>query len=95
MVIRSLGADAFPRAANFGFERFCRRVHQHDAPPIGLDPLEDQFHDALQELVDVERVADGQGRAVHHLQIASRPGEPGVLRLFRAEFKKPAAFLLR
>ena len=56
------------------------RVHEHDAAAVGLDPLEDQLHDPLQQLVDVQRVADGQRRAVHDLQVAPRPGEPGVLR---------------
>ena len=53
------------------------RVLEHDAAAVGVDPLEDHVHDPRQQLVDVERVADGQGRAVHDLQIAAGPGEPG------------------
>ena len=78
-----------------GCSVFVRRIHQHDAAAVGLDPLEDQLHDPLQELIDVERVADGQRRAVHDLQIAPRPGEPGVLRRVGAEVEDLAAFLLR
>ena len=75
-----VGADALARAADLRLKRLAGRVHQHDAAAVGLDPLEDQLHDPLQQLVDVQRVADGQRRAVHHLQVAPRPGEPRVLR---------------
>ena len=89
-----VGADALASAADLGLQQFCRRVHQHDAAAVGLDPLEDQLHDPLQQLVDVQRVADGQRRAVHHLQVAPRPGEPGVLRHFGLRIEDPAAFFL-
>ena len=46
------------------------------------------------QLVDVQRVADRQGRAVHHLQVAPRPGEPGILRPTGAEFERPGAVFL-
>ena len=56
------------------------RVDQHDAAAVGLDPLEDQLHDAVEQLVDVLRVADGQRRAIHDLQVAAGPGRARSLR---------------
>jgi len=53
-------------------------VDQHDATAIGFDPLEDQFQDALEQLVDVQGMTDGQRRAVHHLQVAAGAGQPGT-----------------
>ena len=42
-------------------------INKHDAATIGLDPFEDQLHDALQQLVDIQCVAYGQRRSVHDL----------------------------
>jgi len=64
-------------------------------PRSASTPFEDQFQDALQQLVDVERVAHGQRGAIHHLQIASRPGQPRVLRHVGLEVEDAAAFFLR
>ena len=91
-----VGADALARAADLRLQRFGGRVQQHDAAAVGLDPLEDQFHDPVQQLVDVQRVADGQGRAVHDLQVAAGPGQPRVLRQASpVEVEDAAALLLR
>ena len=94
MVIFSSVANSLPCPTNAGLQDFRSRVHQHDAPPVGLDPLENQFHDPLQELIDVERMADGQGGTIHDLQIAACPGEPRVLRHFGLKIEDPAAFFL-
>ena len=53
-------------------------IDEHDAAAVGFDPLEDQLHDAVQQLIDVERVADGQRRAIHDLQIAARRASQGL-----------------
>ncbi len=45
------------------------------------------------QLVDVQRVADGQRRAIHDLQIAAGPREPRVLG--RPVSEDGAAFFLR
>ena len=71
------------------------RIEEHDATPVGLDPLENQLHDAVEQLVDVQRMADRQGRAVHHLEIAACAGQPGVLRQVGLGVEDPAAFFLR
>ena len=80
MVIFSSASDALAGAAHLRLQLLRLRVHEHDAAAVGLDPLEDQLHDPLQQLVDVQRVADRQGRAVHHLEIAAGAGQPGILR---------------
>ena len=54
-------------------------VEKHDASAVGLDPLEDELEDPPEELVDVERVADGERRPVHHLEVAAGPGQPAVV----------------
>ena len=54
-------------------------VEEHDASAVGLDPLEDELEDPPEELVDVEGVADGQRRSVHHLEVAAGPGQPAVV----------------
>ena len=54
-------------------------IEEHDTPAVGLDPLEHELEDPAEKLVDVERVADGKRRAVHHLEIAAGPGEPAVV----------------
>jgi len=66
-------------AARRGTQRARRRIEEHDAAPVGLDPFEHEVQDPRQQLVDVERVADGEGRPVHHLEVATRPGEPAVV----------------
>ena len=78
-----------------GIESLRVRIEEHDAAAVGLDPLENQLHDAVEQLVDVQRMADGQGRAVHHLEIAAGPGQPGVLRQVGLGVEDPAAFFLR
>jgi len=94
MVDFFLGANTLARAARTGLQKFRGRVHEHDATAIGLDPFENQLHDPLQKLIDVECVADGQGGAVHYLQVAACPGQPGVLRHFGLRIENSAAFLL-
>ena len=58
-------------------------IEQHDAAAVGFDPFEDELEDPAEKLVDVERVAHRQRRAIHHLEIAAGSGEPAVLRLLR------------
>ena len=84
----SSGADALAVAAHLGLELLGLWIEQHDAAAVGLDPLEDQLHDAVEQLIDVERVADGQRRAIHDLQIAAGPGQPGAGRRLRVESRK-------
>ncbi len=55
---------------------------QHDAAAIGLERLEDQFEDALQQLIEVESVADGLGGLVHHSQTREGVLQPGAFDLF-------------
>ena len=42
-------------------------VDEHHHAAVGFDPLKDQIEYAGQELVNVKRVTDRQGGAVHHL----------------------------
>ena len=79
--------------ADLGPQLFRLLVHQHDAAPIRLDPLEDQFHDPIQQLVDVQRVADRQRRAIHDLEVAAGPGQPGTLQAVGADEDLAAFFL--
>ena len=83
-MIRSSDRCAFAIAAHFGPKLLRLRIEQHDAAAVGLDPFENQLHDPPQKLIDIERMADGQGRAIHDLQIAASPGEPLSLRRVRA-----------
>ena len=92
-LVAAVGVVAGPPHA--GIESPRVRIEEHDATPVGLDPLENQLHDAVQQLVDVQRMADRQGRAVHHLEIAACPGQPGVLRQVGLGVEDPAAFFLR
>ena len=69
-------------------------VLEHDAAAVGVDPLEDHLHDPGEQLVDVERVAHGQRRAIHDLQIAAGPGEPGRGGLVGGRGEDLAAFRL-
>lgn len=64
---------------HLGGKLFGLFVEQHDAAAIGFDPFEDQLHDAIEQLVDIERMAYRQGRAIHDLQFATCPGEQGLL----------------
>ena len=73
-----VGGHALAGAAHLGLELLGLRIDEHDAAAVGLDPFENQFHDPLQQLIDVQRVADGQGRAVHHLEIAADAGQPRI-----------------
>ena len=41
-----------------------RRLAQHDAAAVGVEGAKDQLQDALEELIEVEDVADGLGRLV-------------------------------
>ena len=54
------------------------RVDEHDATTVGFDPIENQPHDPVEQLVDIERVAHGQGRTVHHLQVIAAVREPHI-----------------
>ncbi len=87
-------AVGFAVAADAGTKLAGLAIDEHDAAAVGLDPFEDQLHDAAQELVDVERVADGERRAIHHLQVAVGAGEPVALRLIEVEREELAALLL-
>ena len=76
---------SFAIVANFGDQFACWMIHQQNQSSVCFDPLEDQFHDALQQLVDVQGMADFQRGAVHDLQVAAGPGEPRVGGLFGIE----------
>ena len=67
-----VGVGALAGAADLRLEGLVQRVHEHDAAAVRLDPLEDQLHDPLEQLVDVQRVAHRQGGAVHDLEVAPR-----------------------
>ena len=86
-----VGLHAAAVATDLGHELLRLRVLEHDAAAIGVDPFKDHVHDPRQQLVDVERVAHGQGRAVHDLQIAAGPSQPGrrVLVFGRSEDLAP------
>ena len=73
------GLDALAIAAGGGRQLVRFVINEHDAAAIGFDPFENQVDDAGQELVDIERVADGQSRAIHDLQVAAGGGEPGAV----------------
>lgn len=81
-------------AADAGFERLRLRIQEQEAAAIGVNPLKDQVHDPPQKLVDVQRMADRQGGAVHDLEIAAGAGEPIALRLVEVGGEKLAAFVL-
>ncbi len=89
-----VGAMLFAIAAHLGSSCFVSGFEQHDAAAVGLDPFEDQLHDPSEQLVDIERVAHGQGRAIHDLQIAARPGEPLALRRAPRDRENAASLLL-
>ena len=89
------GANSLPRATHLGLQPLMHRVQQHDATAVGLDPLENQLHDPAQQPVDIQGVADRQGRAIHDLQIAARPRQPGILRQFGLGVEHPAPLFLR
>ena len=86
--------EALPSVPHLGLKLLGLLVEQHDAAAVGLDPIEDQLHDAIEQLIDVERMADGQRRAVHDLQIAAGPRQPGAATVLVFELKQLAAFLL-
>ena len=90
-----LGADALAGAADLGGQLLGVRVQEHHAAAVGLDPLEDQIHDPLQELVDVQRVAHGQGRAVHHLEVAPARASQEVCGGLGVALQDTAALLVR
>ena len=71
MVILLAGVQPLARAADLGLQPLLHRVQEHDATAVRLDPLENQLHDAVEQLVDVQRVAHRQRRAIHHLEIAA------------------------
>ena len=79
-------------AADLGHQLPGLEVLEHDAAAVGVDPLEDHLHDPGEQLVDVERVAHGQRRAIHDLQIAAGPGEPGRRRFVVGRRENLAAF---
>ena len=66
-------------AAGLGPQLLRLRIEQHHAAAIRLHPFEDQLQNTAEQLVDVERVADRQRRAIHHLHIAAGPRQPAVL----------------
>jgi hypothetical protein len=79
---------------DFGHQLARLQVLEHDAAAIGIDPLEDHIHDSRQQLVDIERVAHRQSRAVHDLQVAACPRQPRRRRFVRRRGQDLAAFRL-
>ncbi len=94
ITIFSSSGEPLRSAPHFREQRLPIGVQQHDAAAIGLHPLENQIEDPLEQLVDVERVADRQRDPVHHLQIALRPGQPRALRKVRFQIEELAPLLL-
>ena len=82
-----------PVAADLGHEFGSLLILEHDATTIGFDPFEDQFHDPVQQLVDIQRVAHGQGRAVHDLKIAASSRQPRTFRFVEAADDLAAFFV--
>ena len=66
-------------AAGLRLQLPCLGIEQHDAAAVGLDPFEHQLQDPAEQFVDVEGVAGGERRPIHHLHVATGPGEPAVL----------------
>ena len=57
-------------------------VPQHDAAAVGVEMAEDQVHDAVEQLIEVENVADGLDGLVDDAEVGSaargpRPGRGG------------------
>src|SRR5262249_9914131 len=59
----------------------CRRVTQHDAAAIGVEMAKDQLQDALQELIEIENVANGLRGLIH--EVGQGVLKPRSLDLFR------------
>ena len=68
-------------------------IDQHDTATIGFNPLKNQLHNPLQELIDIQRVTDRQGGAIHDLEVTSSPCQPGTSTRFKPG-KKLTPFLL-
>ena len=78
--------DLLAPADGLGLELAGVVVAQHDAAAVGVDGAEDQLHDALEQLIEVEDVADGLDGLVHDAEVGQRvfePGSAGLLRLRR------------
>ena len=76
--------------ANFSSWSFCRAsagpwassspvsgFDQHEAAAVGVDGAEDQFQDAVEQLVQVEDLADRLAGLVHDGQVGQGVLEPG------------------
>ncbi len=83
-----------PHPLDFRLELPGLGTDQHDAAAVGFDEFEDQLHDAMQQLVDVQSVADGQSGAIHELQIAPRTCQPGALGNVGGDLEEMAALFL-
>ena len=93
MAIVSLAAAALAVAAHLGQQLSGGRIDEHHAAAIGFDPIEDQPHDAIQQLIDVERMAHRQRRAVDHLQVAAA-SQPLIPRNIQLRLDQRATGLL-
>src|SRR5947208_16197286 len=68
-------------------------IAQHDAATIRLDGIEDQVHDLLEQLIEIEDMADGLDRLVHDAEVRQTRLEPGALGLLGLR-ENAAAFRL-
>ena len=76
------GGPGVAVAPGLRMERASLGIEEHDAAAIRFDPFKHQLQDAVEQFVDVECVADRQGGAIHHLQVAAGPGQPAVVCVF-------------
>ena len=74
---------ALAPADGFRLELTGVRSAEHDAAPIRLDGAEDQLHDPLEKLIQVENMADGLDGLIHDAQVGQSVFEPGSARLVR------------
>src|SRR5262249_28501956 len=68
-------------------------VEQHDAAAVRLQGAEDQLHDAVQQLGNVDDVADGLGGFIEDAEVDQGVLQPGTVRLV-GPGEQPAALRL-
>ena len=82
-VIFSCGGRRLAPADGLGLQLAAVGVAQHDAAAVGLDRAEDQLHDAVEQLIEVEDVADGLDGLVHDAEVGQGGLQPRPLDLLR------------
>ena len=77
-----LVASAAAPADSFWLQLPAAVVAQHDAAAVGLDGAKHEFENALQEIVQIEDVADRLAGLVHDRQVGQGGPQPNGLHLF-------------